>query len=93
MQTVGVSDCGLHFVCFGARCADPVLKIVNNNQVYNTPDGAKPVHTSDGGLEVRLGALARVAGDVKITVSGVLHRRERAHRPPSDSPLCMTAAV
>ena len=49
--------------------AEPSLKIVNSSQVYTSSESNKPVRTSDDGLEVRLGALARVEGDVKITVS------------------------
>jgi hypothetical protein len=49
--------------------ADPSLKIVNSSMVYTSPEACKPIRTSDDGMEVRLGALARVQGDVKITVS------------------------
>ncbi len=48
---------------------DPSLKIVNSSMVYTSPEACKPIRTSDDGMEVRLGALARVQGDVKVTVS------------------------
>jgi hypothetical protein len=49
--------------------ADPNVKIVNYSVVYTSPESCKPLRTSDDGLELRLGALARVEGDVKITVT------------------------
>ena len=46
-----------------------MLKVVNRDFVYTSSESTVPIRTSDDGLEVRLGALARVQGDVKITVS------------------------
>lgn len=53
---------------FSRPGSDPSFKVRMGNIVYSSPSADKPIKT-DKSWEVRMGALARVQGDVKVTVS------------------------